>query len=335
MKLDLRRGSRLGIALCLAAGLAVFSGCAGAGVSNAPEAGYPDVPQAAPGEGGAPTSGPDGVHTAPQIARTASISIVVDDVAKTAQDLTDAAATLGGWVTAESLSLPGADGTSYSSSTVEVTVPSDRLDEALTKIAGLGRVTDRQIESEDVTTQVVDVDARVQTMRDSIARLQDLMSKAGSVTEIAQVEAELTQRQADLEALLARQKALSQRVATAPITVTLRTESQAVPEGLNGFLPGLQAGWDAMTASASVAVTVVGVLLPWLVLAAIIVVPIVAVHRHRRRMRLTAEPVPVHAVPSGAGPMPPSMTPGPGVMPPPAASPMPPAAPPTQPPSPG
>jgi len=271
------------------------------------------------------------VDTAPLIARTASIAIVVDDVAKTAQSLTDDATALGGSITAESLLLPGADGTTYGSSTVEVTVPSERLDEALTKIAALGRVTDRQIQSEDVTTQVVDVDARVQTMRDSIARLQDLMSKAGSVTEIAQVESELTQRQADLEALLARQKALSQRVATAPITVTLRTESQAVPEGLNGFLPGLQAGWDSMTAAASVAVTVVGVLLPWLVLAAIIVVPIVAIRRHRKRTRLAAQPAPTQARPM---PMAPPMAPvAPHVAPPPAAPAAPPTSAPTQPPS--
>ena len=99
----------------------------------------------------------------------------------------------------------------YSQSTI-VSAPADQLDGALTDISAIGEVQLRTIQSTDVTAKVADVDARIKTMRDSIARMQELLTRAGSVTEIAQVENELTRRQADLESLLAQQKALAQRV---------------------------------------------------------------------------------------------------------------------------
>ena len=293
MKLRLVGGVRLVVAASLAAGLLALGGCASnSAPAYAPAGGAPQqytggqvvaedrMPEAAPA-GGAPAASME-----PQIARTASMSLVVDDIAKTASALHDLAAKVDGSITNESLSLPTQEGsTSGGASRVQVTVPSSRLDEAMTSIAELGRVTSRQIQAEDVTTQVVDVDARVQTMRDSIARLQDLMKKAGSVAEIANVESQLTQRQADLESLLAQQKVLSQRVATAPITVELRTPFQAPPPAVNGFLPGLQAGWDALVTTGGVALTVLGALLPWLILAAVIVVPIFVVRARRKRAR--------------------------------------------------
>src|SRR5664280_3917631 len=102
----------------------------------------------------------------------------------------------------------------------------------------------RQIQSTDVTAKVADVGSRITTMRASIARMQELLTRAGSVTEIAQVETELTNREADLESLLAQQKVLAQRVAQSPITVTLTrvavVEPNPVPE--TGFIAGLKAG---------------------------------------------------------------------------------------------
>ena len=246
------------------------------------------VPQTLAPQAPAPSSYPEGVPSDAtqaadrKIARTASITLVVGDIRTTADALGEVAKRLQGAITYESLSLPDANGYSRGYSTVQVTVASANLDEALSQIASLGQVTSREIQSVDVTEQVVDVDARVKTMQESIARLQELMKKAGSVTEIANVEAELTSRQASLEALLATQKSLNTRVATTPISVQLRTESQAPPAAVSGFLPGLQAGWDSMTTAGQIALTTLGALLPWLVLAAIIVVPLMVRRRNRR-----------------------------------------------------
>jgi hypothetical protein len=175
-------------------------------------------------------------------------------------------------------------------------------------IAGLGEVRSRTVESVDVTDAVVDVESRVKTMRESIARLQELMRRAGSVSDIAQVESELTQRQADLEALLAQQAALAQRVATSPVSVTLVTPDTVSEDGPRGFLAGLESGWQTMLASGVVVLTIVGALLPWQVLAALVAVPLLLWRRRRvaraRGPQPTAPtagpaPAPVVAAPPG------------------------------------
>jgi len=288
-----RKTASLVLALGLAFGLATLAGCSAAS-SGAPAATGPAATTAAPAPQAPdaprePQEAPDAM-----IARTASIYLVVDDAVQATQGLHDAATSLQGIVTNETVSLPSdADGRRGTAS-VTLRVPADSLDAALTQIAALGKVTDRQITAEDVTSQVVDVDSRVTTMRESIARLQELMKQSGSVADIASVEAQLTQRQADLEALLAQQKSLSQRVATATITVSVRTVSTTEQPPSTGFFGSLKAGWNALLQAGRVAIVVIGTLLPWLVLAAIIVVPILLVRRHRRR----TAPVPAHpAVP--------------------------------------
>jgi len=224
-----------------------------------------------------------------QIIRSATMTVVVPDENQAATRLRAIASAHGGVVTTENV-VSGGDKSYYATSTIVISVPADQLDLALTDIAAVGEVTLRTIESTDVTAKVADVDSRVKTMRESIARMQDLLTRAGSVTEIAQVENELTTRESDLESLLAQQKALAQRVAQSPITVTLTrvavVEPTPVPE--SGFVAGLKAGWHALKVFGVALLTVVGALLPFLVVIALIGAPVVWVVRRRSFTRAKA-----------------------------------------------
>lgn len=281
----------------VAAGLILaLTGCAagGSAPAGAPYPEAPDQPEAQP------TTGPG----ERQIARTASITLVVEDVEQVAGELRQVAESVGGIVTSESISLPG-QGEDWPGgySAVVVSVPAERLEESLGLIGGLGEVRQRSIESVDVTDSVLDVDARVKTMRESIARLQELMSRAGSVAEIAQVESELSQRQAELESLLAQQKSLQNRVAMTPITVGLYPPERANEAGAMGFVGGLLAGWNSLVTAGQVALTVLGVLLPWLALVAVVGVPLLWWRRRRRAAgSATAKDQPDDRVPPPAGP---------------------------------
>ncbi|MGB7963562.1 MAG: DUF4349 domain-containing protein [Propionicimonas sp.] len=227
-----------------------------------------------PADGKTPTAGER------QIARSASVSITVNNAMDAASELARLAASLGGSITSESLSL---DTERAQVSYVVMSVPAARLDEALSSLAGLGEITSRVIESSDVTDAVVDVDARIKTLRESIARLQALMKRAGSVADIAAVESQLTSRQSDLESLLAQQKALGTMVEKSPITVSLTVRDTAQPPTQRGFLPGLAAGWDALLATGRILLTVVGAILPFLGAALIVAAPLWYWRRRRRR----------------------------------------------------
>jgi hypothetical protein len=232
-----------------------------------------------------------------QIIRSATMTVVVPDENQAATRLRAIASAHGGTVTTENV-VSGGEKSQYAQSTIVISVPAEELDAALSAIAALGDVSLRTIESTDVTAKVADVDSRIKTMRTSIARMQDLLTRAGSVTEIAQVEAQLTSRESDLESLLAQQKALAQRVAQSPITVTLTrvavVEPNPVPE--TGFIAGLKAGWHAFTVFGIGLLTVAGALLPFLGLLALIGAPVVWLLRRRGRGRTST------TVPSSGSP---------------------------------
>ena len=278
MKLRLRGGGAAALAFTLAAGL-LLSACSSGGAAPAAggDAGQGNVP--APQ---APQDGGPSIDTR-LIARTASVTVVVDDVKQAVQGLHDMATDLSGYVTTESVSLPEDTTTMTGYASVQFSVPADDFDTALGRIDDVGQVTNLEITSEDVTDQVVDTDSRITTMRDSIARLQQLMQQSGSVSDIAAVEAELTQRQADLEALLALQASLQKRVEMSTITVSVRTSSTTSDEGGGTtFGSSLRAGWNALGDAGHMVLIVLGALLPWLALAAIIGLPVWLIRRRRK-----------------------------------------------------
>lgn len=277
------------------AGALLLGGCSMASPASTAGAGAPmdkAGPQATAAGGTAEKAPGAPQADGRQIARTAAVTLSVEDVPEAASRLRRVAEARGGVITAENIQIT--DSGSSRSSTVTLSVPADQLDATLGDVAGVGKVVVRTVSSQDVTTKVADVEARIRTLRESIARMQALLQRAGSVAEIAQVEAELTKRQAELESLLAQQKALSQMVDRSPVTVTLVTPTHVpqVDEPKPGFLGGLQTGWRMLGSFMTGLLTVVGALIPFLIPAAVVGVPLVWFLRRRRAARAAAAPVP-------------------------------------------
>ena len=89
-------------------------------------------------------------------------------------------------------------------------------------IAALGTVTERTQKGQDVTLQVVDLDARIKTQQESVARTREFMTRTQNLGELAQMEGELTRRQSDLESMIAQQQSLANQVGLATLTVTVQ-----------------------------------------------------------------------------------------------------------------
>ena len=225
-------------------------------------------------------------ETGRQVARTASLRVQVDDPAAAAGRLRALALSLGGLVSAEHLVLDATD--SWTASTVVIQVPATQLDRALDEFSAVGTVLSRTTSAEDVTDQVVDVDARLRTMRASIGRLEALMKRAGTLTEITALEGELTRRQADLESLVAHHKALQGRVAISTVTVTLLDPQDPTDAGGGGLQDGLSAGWTALVATATFMLTAFGALLPFLLVLTLVGVPVLWWLRRRSRAKAGA-----------------------------------------------
>jgi Flp pilus assembly protein TadB len=118
------------------------------------------------------------------------------------------------------------------------------------------------------------------------------------------LENEVNRRTADLESLQARRTSVQEQVDRATVTVVLRLPGGAPQEDRAGFLGGLEAGWDALTTSGAVLLVVVGALLPWAALLALVGVPLWWWLRRRRARRPARQPGPPGYGPPGHGPPP-------------------------------
>ncbi|GAA2140594.1 DUF4349 domain-containing protein [Actinomadura napierensis] len=206
----------------------------------------------------------------------------VDASASTAKQMAGAA---GGYVEHESGSSdpPG--------STITLKIPSDRYAGVLDQLSKqLGTKLSLSQQADDVTGEVADVDSRVRSAKAALASFRKLLDKATTVGEVIDVEQEIASREADLESLQARQKALGQSTQYATVTVTLEAAAQPVRrhEDRGGFVGALGDGWHAFTGFLGGVAVVLGWLLPFLVAAAIIAAPVLA-YRNRRRVRRPAE----------------------------------------------
>lgn len=309
---------RLAVLAAVAATTFLLAGCTGSSGSTTEYVG--DSGTAV--EGGAPEAmvAPDAqvdargempMATAPvdrQVIRSGTLTLRADEVGPTVARIRAITSTAKGYVTAENTSATDA----YVYSSITIQVPAASLDDVVAKISALGTVESVDLSSQDVTSQTVDLDARIAALQASVDRMTDLMAQASDVNDLMAIEAQLSARQADLDSLKAQRSWLGEQVAMSTLNVTVSPVPTVEPVETPGFANGLENGWAALISAGGVAVTAFGFFLPFLILCLLITIPVVlvsvwAVRRHRRRMAArvaamqTTAPAASPAVPSPPG----------------------------------
>ena len=176
-------------------------------------------------------------------------------------------------------------------STLVVRVPVASFDAAVDGIQGLGKVKSAQTAAKDVTTEVIDVDERVETLETSLDRLQDYQRDARDIDDLIRYEQQITERESELQSLKAQQAYLADQTSMSTITVYLSTPRKYVapPGALEdaGFISGIKSGWSALVDTVVVVLTVVGAILPFAAVLALVGVPLWLLVR-----RLMRRPIP-------------------------------------------
>jgi hypothetical protein len=99
---------------------------------------------------------------------------------------------------------------------------------ALGALGSIGEVRTQNVNADDVTERVVDLESQISTLETSVQRLQGFLENATDIASIAEIEGQLVERETRLERLRGELRTLRDRVALATITVTI-TESFAEP----------------------------------------------------------------------------------------------------------
>ncbi|OBG40168.1 DUF4349 domain-containing protein [Mycobacterium sp. E3198] len=245
-------------------------------------AGAPENTIAAPEAPPPPQAPQDGTFKR-DIVTTGSLQLVVAGPAQAADRLVSAVTDAGGRVDSRE------ERSGSSSPTVDLVlrIPADKLDGVLADAKKLGAVESMSINHSDVTTQRVDLDARIQALQTSVDRLLDLMRRAGSVGDLLAAESSLTQRQAELDSLRAQRATLGDQISYATINVSLSVKTTVKH---TGFLAALGRGWQSLLSAGHALVVTVGFLIPWIpVLAVLALITFVVVRRKPFRGKPSSE----------------------------------------------
>lgn len=120
------------------------------------------------------------------------------------------------------------------SSRLHIRIPSSSLTPAMDAIAKLGHVTSRHTETEDVTEQWIDLQAKLKNLRALRNRLRTLLNQAKNIKETLEVEKELTRVQSELDSLEGQLKAMRNHINYSKLTIHIRQKSIPGPLGAIG-----------------------------------------------------------------------------------------------------
>ena len=150
------------------------------------------------------------------IVHTGRMSLVVNDVADALSQITDVSSNLGGWVV-------GSNRVSQHSGSIAIRVPAGSLQDAFSMIEALAlEVESREITSQDVTDEFVDIESRLVSLRATRDRLLSFLEQSGTIEEALLVEKELSALEERIEGMQGRINYLSQTSAFSLIEVNLK-----------------------------------------------------------------------------------------------------------------
>ncbi len=139
---------------------------------------------------------------------------------------------------------------------------------------------------EDVTTKVIDTQVRIRAQRRSLLRVEALLDRAQSISDIIRIESQLSRRQADLESLERRLTYLNDQTSLSTISVNIslppKEKEKDEPEEA-GFLAGLEDGWKALKSFGTGTATLAGQLLPFTAVLLLVGAPVLLLVRRLRR----------------------------------------------------
>ena len=173
-----------------------------------------------------------------KIIRTGTMDLEVTDVALAVAAARSSILAMGGYVGASNA---GTDGdTPYAE--ISYRIPGDRWEEALTDLRTLGGLTTKivseQTQAAEVTSQVVDLEARIRNLQASETAFQGIAAKATKISDVLEIQAQLTAVRGQIEQLMAQLKDLNDRAAFATLTARFTVPVVAVQVAQSEWEPG-------------------------------------------------------------------------------------------------
>ncbi len=144
---------------------------------------------------------------APMLIYTADLTMAVFEVGASLSAIEQVAREVGGFLARRD------------DMSITIRVPSKSFDDAVKRVEKIGDMIHRNVSTEDVTEEFLDLEVRLKNARAIRERLEQLLAKATKVEESLLIERELGRVAGEIERIEGRMKYLRDRAAFSTITV--------------------------------------------------------------------------------------------------------------------
>ncbi len=172
---------------------------------------------------------------------------------------------------------------------LRIRVPSGDYSKFLQELGGFGNVLHISETSEDVTEQLVDYNARLETLRVQEQRLLEILAQAETVTEMIEIESSLAQVRYEIETIDAQRASVQGLVDMSTISLWLREVVVYTPTEVTfgeeiglAFLSGTEFLFDAIEFAILAFFTLLPIAILFLIPAVIVLLIILIVKRKKR-----------------------------------------------------
>jgi hypothetical protein len=191
------------------------------------------------------------------IVRTGDMSLVVKDITQACDEITQLALRFDGYVVSSSISGEEEEMRGW----ISIRVADEKFDQALTELRGLAvRVKSESTNSQDVTQEYTDLQARLNNAEATEKQYLALLEKATDVQDILSIYQSLSQVRQEIEQIKGQMQYLERTSSMSLINAYLEPQATAKPL--------VSAGWSALEALKS-AVRGIVIFGQWLVILAI------------------------------------------------------------------
>lgn len=181
-----------------------------------------------------------------KIIKDGRLGIKVTEVEKAKSRIDSLVKNNGGYYANETF-----NNTDYEASyNLRIRIPTDKFEKFIAEVeSGDGEILYKQIDARDVTDQFIDLETRLETKRNYLARYRELLEKAKSVKEILEIEEKIRGLEEEIESTTGRLKYLGDLVdySSLDLMISKRKEFKYTPGERDKFTErlkqSLSKGW--------------------------------------------------------------------------------------------
>lgn len=205
-------------------------------------------------------------RAAPQIARTAQVSLFVVSVENAVKSLSQLAHRQNGDVLSMQVDNQSIS-TAKASADIDLRIPASRFEASMGALNQIGKVRQRSVNAEDLTGDITDSAARLRNLRRTESDIRKIMDRSGTVGQVLEAENQLSRIREQIETLESDLKSMNERVVYSTISVSLEAEASTAPVERTATSQLVSAWHAALRALSQLTVGLIAVLL-WLIVFA-------------------------------------------------------------------